>query len=153
MSYELVYSKKLNQSYRGHAEQCSWTFTVNKPDQLGSYWTAKESLEAHIEELQKQGAIILEYYLWEDKAPTWSTDYYCRVVSSASPLPWGLIILGVLALLALLVTYYVIKEVKDIVRYIGPVGTTMMWVVGIAGVTILGVLLLTRGKPKLSKIK
>jgi len=153
MSYELVYSQKLNQDYKGHAEQCSWTFTVNKPDQLGAYWTALDSLEAHIEELRNQGAIVLEYYLWEDKSPTWSTDYYCRVVSSASPLPWGLIVLGVLFLLALIVTYYIIKEVKEIAEYVGPTGATTIGlaVAGIAVVTILGMLYLM--KPKLPKGK
>lgn len=123
MSLQLVYSKVLNQDYRGHAERCSYTFTVNKPDQLGARWTAIEHLNAHIEELQKQGSTILEYYLWEDKAPTWTTDYYCRIVASASVLAWFILISAVLIILGL-ITLFTIKEIKDITEYLGPDGIT-----------------------------
>ena len=147
MAYNLVYSKLLNQNYRGHAEQCSYTFTVNKPDQLGALWTAKEHLAAHIVELQKQGSTILEYYLWEDKSPTWSTDYYCKIVASASPLFWQLLILGVIAIIALLITRLVVKEIKEIFEYAGPaLATAMQWgaLAAIAGFTVLGVYLVKR---------
>jgi len=154
MSYNLVYSKLLNQNYTGHAEQCNYTFTVNKPDQLGAYWTARESLEAHIAELQEQGSIILEYELWEDKAPTWSTDYYCIIVASASPLFWSLLILGALALIfGLLVVIPVIKMIKEITEYVGPVAATAVSfaIVGIIGITLIGMIYLM--KPKLPKGK
>lgn len=144
-NYNLVYKRILNQGYRGHAEQCSYTFTVNKPDQLGAYWTAKEHLDAHIQELQEEGSIILEYYLWEDRTPTWETNYYCRIVASASPaLPWGLIILAVLRIIIpLLIFVWIINEVKEIVEYAGtggPVGA-ISWVAvaTIAVATVLGI--------------
>lgn len=140
-NYNLVYKRILNQGYRGHAEQCSYTFTVNKPDQLGAYWTAKEHLDAHIQELQEEGSIILEYYLWEDRTPTWETNYYCRIVASASPLPWGLIILAVLAIIALLVTVWIINEVKEIVEYAPGLVGAISWVAvaTIAVATVLGI--------------
>lgn len=144
MALELVYKKLLNQSYRGPAEKCSYTFTVNKPDQLGARWTAMEHLEAHIAALQEQGGTILEYYLWEDRAPTFSTNYYCRIVSSASPLVWWQVILFVIALIGLvLVTEALIKEIKEIAEYLGPdgVGKAIQWtaLATIAVATVAGI--------------
>ena len=151
MAYQLAYSEVLNQDYRGHASQCSYTFAVNKPDQLGALWTAKEHLGAHIAALQEQGAIILEYYLWEDKAPTWRTDYYCRIVSSASPLIWWQIILFVVSLIGLvLVTTPLIKEIKDILEYGGKgLTSAMQWgaLATIAIATVAGIYLVKR-RPK-----
>ena len=141
-NYNLVYKRILNQGYRGHAEQCSYTFTVNKPDQLGAYWTAKEHLDAHIQELQEEGSIILEYYLWEDRTPTWETNYYCRIVASASPLPWGLIILAVLRIIIpLLIFVWIINEVKEIVEYAPGLVGAISWVAvaTIAVATVLGI--------------
>lgn len=149
MAWELILDKKFNQNYRGHAEFCDWEFRVNLPDQVGATWTAQQSLNAHIEELQKQGAIILEYRLWEDKSPTWHTDYYVEVVSSASPLWWNIIIVGVLAILALVVGYFMIKKTGDIVEYVGeaaPLTLPLLAIGAIGLVTIVLVFLVRRDK-------
>lgn len=147
MAWELVMNKRLNQSYRGSAEWCHWEFRVNLPDQMGTIWTAKQSLNAHIEELEKQGSTILEYRLWEDKAPTWTTNYFVEVIASASPLWWNVIIIGVIALLGIIVTYFVIKETGHIAEYIGgvaPGAIPLLALAGIAAATIIGVYLIRR---------
>jgi len=149
MAYELIIEEKLNQNYQGHAEWCNWEFIVALPDQMGTIWTAKQALNAHIAELQKQDAIILEYRMWEDKEPTWETKYYIEVVSSASPIFWTPIIIGVLVILAIVATYFAIKESGDIVEYIGessPVTLPLLALGGIALCTIVGIFLVRRGK-------
>jgi uncharacterized integral membrane protein len=148
MAWEKILDKKLNQTYRGKAEYCDWSFTVNLPDQVGASWTAQQSLNAHIEELQKQGAIILEYRLWEDKSPTWSTDYYVQVVSSASPIAWMVIIIGVLAILALVATYFVIHETGNIVEYVGEKAPFAISATALAilGAVVIAFIVVVRGK-------
>jgi len=151
MAWDLILDKKFNQNYQGHAEFCDWTFRVNLPDQAGASWTAQQSLNAHIEELQKQGAIILEYRLWEDKSPTWHTDYYVTVVSSASPLAWMAIILGVIVIIGLLVTYFAIRETGDKIEYIGeaaPITLPLLAIAGIGVVTIGLIWLVRREGPR-----
>lgn len=149
MAWDLILEEHLNQTYKGKAEYCYWSFSVNLPDQVGATWTAQQSLNAHIEELQKQGAIILEYRLWEDKSPTWHTDYYVKVVSSASPLAWMAIIIGVIAIIGLLITYFAIQETGDIVEYIGeaaPITLPLLAIGAIGLVTVVLVVLLRRDK-------
>jgi hypothetical protein len=147
MAWELILDEKKNQNYRGKAEWCNWELTVALPDQMGSSWTAQQALNAHIEELQKQDAIILEYRMWEDASPTFETHYYFEVVSSASPIWWTPIIVGVLAILAIVATYFAIKATGDIVEYIGeaaPVAIPLLAIGAIAALTVLGIALVRR---------
>lgn len=149
MGWDLILEEKLNQSYQGKAEFCYWTFTVNLPDQVGASWTAKESLNAHIEELQNQGAVVLEYRLWENKEPTWTTDYYVQVVSTASPIIWAAVVIGVIALLALVVTYFIIHETGVIIEYIGEKAAITLPLIAIGFISLCGVValyLIKRGK-------
>lgn len=134
MAFQLIDQQKFNQDYRGHAEKCVYTFSVWLPDQIGASWTANQMLEGHIEELQTQGSILLEYKLFEDKAPTFTTDYKVEIIASASPLWWNLIIIGVLGLLSILFVSWSINNVSDVFEY-AP-GAVMTW--GIAAV-VLGV--------------
>lgn len=118
MAFVLIHEEKLNQGFHGHAESCLYEFTINLPDQFGASWTAKEHVQAHINELSGEGSILLEYRLWEDKlSGTWTTKYQCEIVASASPLWWNLIIFGVIAIMALIAVNFVIKNVKDIAQY------------------------------------
>lgn len=113
MAFQLVHSEKLNQSYVGPAEECIWSFKVNLPDQMGARWQANQMVDAHIEELGKQGATLLEFYLYEDTSPTWSTNYKVVVVAATpepvagkialAPLVWMLIITAVLFIIQLVV--------------------------------------------------
>jgi len=140
-------NRKLNQDFRGHAEMCQYGFTVNLPDQLSASWSAQQSLDAHIEELQKQGSIILEYKLWEDKlSGTFTTDYLVEVTASASPLWWSLIIIGVIGLLGILATAWAIHEVKDIAEYSPGLaaGLTLTLALGITAALVAGAMLMRR---------
>jgi len=144
MTWQLIASKKLNQDYRGPAESCSYIFTVNLPDQLGARWTAEQNLQAHIEKLQEQGSQVLEWHLWEDKmSGTFTTDYYCEVVASASPLLWTVVVVGVLAILGILATTWLIAQVKEIAKY-APQAIPWLTIGAIAFVTLAGVLVIRR---------
>ncbi len=145
MAFEVIAQEKLNQWYRGHAERCVYTFTVNLPDQLGASWQAKQHIEATITELQAQGALLLEYTLYEDKqSGTWTTDYKCDMVTSASPLWWNIIIVGVLALLSLIAVSYTITKVEDIVEY-SP-GTVIAGSVAVGLAALAAIILLARAR-------
>lgn len=120
MAFELIKEEFHNQDYRGHAEACVYTFTVNLPDQLGASWSAQQHINATITELQQQGALLLEYRLWEDKlSGTFTTDYKCEIIASASPLFWSIVIVAVLAAIIIGVTAWAIQGVSDIVEYGG----------------------------------
>lgn len=144
MAYQLVASKKFNQDYEGKAETCLYSFTVPLPDQLGAKWAAEQAIQAHVAELAKQNSFLLEYKLWEDKmSGTLTTDYQVEVTASSSPLYWNLIILGVLALLALIVIGWTIYSIKEIARYT-PQAIPWLTVGAIAILTILGIYLVRR---------
>jgi hypothetical protein len=120
MAFQLVKEVYANQSYRGKAEKCNYTFTVNLPDQMGSSWYAEDHVNAIIQSLADEDSILLEYRLWEDKmSGTWTTDYKCEVVASASPLWWNLIILAAFALISLIVVAYILNKVVNISEYMG----------------------------------
>jgi len=146
MAFQLVKEEKVNQDYRGRAEVCLYTFTVNLPDQLGSRWTAEQHMNATITELLQQGSKLLEYRLWEDKlSGIFTTDYKCEIVASASPLWWNLIILGVIGLLALLVTTWAISKVGDIAEYSPGAATGIsIGMIAIAAVILAGLVLTRR---------
>ena len=147
MAWQLVYEKMTNQSYRGAAEQCDYTFTVNLPDQFNAQARAHESMEAHIIELQKQGSIILEYRLYEDTSPTFTTDYYVKIIASASPIIWAIIIVGILLLLGL-IALWTIREIKEIAKYLGGKAisdiVTALAIISVA--TVVGIYLVRRPK-------
>ncbi len=145
MAFQLIKEEFHNQDYRGHAEKCTYTFTVNLPDQLGASWTAERHLNATITELQTQGSRLLEYRLWEDKlSGTWTTDYKCEIVASASPLWWNLIIIGVIGLLSLAVTAWAIQGVSDIVEYGGPAAVIGGTAILIGILVVAGIYLMKR---------
>jgi len=143
MSWTLIKSAKLNQTYRGHAERCTYTFTVPLAEQLGARWTAEQNLQAHVDELASQGEVVLEYKLWENKAAALSTDYQVEVTASATPLLWGIIIIAVLSILGLLVLNMVIRSVDDIAEYT-PGGAALPAMAVIAVAVVVGVLVLRR---------
>lgn len=144
MSFQLIRQELLNQTYRGPAEACVYTFTVNMPDQLGASWQAEQHLNAHINELRNQGSIVLEYRLWEDKlSGTFTTDYKCEIVASASPLFWAIVIVAIIAIIGLLVTGWVINSIKNIFEYLGP-GLTVGLGLFVFGILAVGALWLMK---------
>ena len=148
MSWVQIVDRKMNQDFQGHAEQCSYTFSVG-PEQIpGMKQLAQQIIDSHVKKLQEENSKLLELRVWEDTSPTWTSDYYVEVVASASPLFWNLIIGGVLAILFVIAIYFTIKEIKNITQYIGenvsPVTTNIALVLGIGVVAIVGIVLWRR---------
>lgn len=139
MAYRLVNEVKMNQDFRGHAERCVYTFQVNLPDQMGARWRADDLVNAHLTELQAQGSLLLELRLYEDASGTFTTNYMVELIASASPLWWNAIILGVLAVLAIIFVFFTVKQVDDIVQY-SPGAATAIGL-GVGAVAILGIIL------------
>lgn len=147
MSYQLIVNQKENQDYRGPAEVCTYEFKL-WPEQIPfTRWTAQRIMNAHNDKLAEQNSQLLELRMWEDTAPTWTTDYRVEVVASASPLWWNVIIIGVLVVLAIGGIAYTITQLEDITEYIGeksPGAIPWMMIAGIAAVTVLGIYLVRR---------
>lgn len=128
MAFELIAHEKLNQDFNGHAEKCTYRFTVWLPDQFGAAWTAKKMLDGHVDQLRNEGSILLEFKLWEDKlSGTFTTEYKAEITASASPLWWNIIIVGVLAALSILFVSWIIDDVEDIAEYAPGAVTAGVW--------------------------
>jgi hypothetical protein len=149
MSWELIVNEKYNQDFRGHAERCTYTFSLTPEQVPGTHWSAMQVVAAHNEELASQGSDLLELKMWEDTSPTWTTDYLVEVVATASPLWWNLIIIGVLAILVVIAIYFVIQKVDDIAHYLGataPITLPLLALGGVALATAALVYVVRRGK-------
>lgn len=141
MSWKKIITEKFNQQYEGHAEACEWTFAIPLPKQIGAEALANRMIDGHVQELQKQGSILLELHVWEDSTSLIETQYLVKTVASASPLFWKILIVGVvIAILIIGITWMLIK-VEDIVTYIGSESSTAMkWMMYATGaVIILGI--------------
>jgi len=137
MSWEMIVNRKMNQAYRGPAELCAYQFSL-WPEQIpGTTWTAQQIVNAHNSALQDEGSILLELRMWEDKEPTWTTDYYVEVVASASPLAWGLIIAAVFVLLLIAGVSFILVKVENISEY-SPAAIPLMSIAAIALFTAVG---------------
>ncbi len=124
------------------AETCTFTFSLG-PDQIpGQGALADHMVQANIEELEKQGSQPLRLRVWEDKSPTFTTNYKVEVTATASPLVWAVVILGLLVILAIAyITYKIVSVIKSTWNpatggILGTFNTTMMWAV--AGIAIIG---------------
>lgn len=137
MAWVQIVNEKMNQGYVGHAEMAEWTFTVPLPDQIGASYIADNIIQDHIEELAKQNEELLELKVWEDTSPTWITNYYVKVTSTATPIVWTVIIVGVITLLAIAGASYMLIKVEDIVEYIGDKSPATLPLLGIAAVGVL----------------
>jgi hypothetical protein len=133
----------MNQGYRGHAERCTWEFSIPLPEWGGvAAWTAEQMVNAHISALAEQNAILLELQVYEDISPDFTTNYRVVTTSSASPLFWNLIILGVLAAIIFIAISYTITKVEDIAQYLGPTAFSSISLGLIAAIILGGVLIL-----------
>ena len=114
MAYQLIKDESHNTDYVGKAEVCTYEFST-LPEQIpGEPWLANLIIDRHIAELSSQNSKLLRIKVWRDTAPTWQTDYKVEVAASASPLFWNVIIIGVLAIVALVITWKIISIVKDV---------------------------------------
>ena len=130
MAFELIQSTKMNQGYVGHAEQCTWEFTVPLPEQLAE-WPAQQMIWAHQQVLAAQNARLLELKVYRDVSPDFTTVYKVITTSTASPLFWNLIIIGVLAAVIAIAVAWSITEIKDI-----PVYVSSLWAIGLGAVAV-----------------
>ena len=145
--WNLIVDEKYNQTFQGHAEKCTYAFNLG-PEQIpGTGWAAQQVVDSHVNELAKENSQLLELRMWEDTSPTWTTDYLVEVVATASPLWWNIIIAGVLILLIGVAIYFTIKNVEDIVEYVGekaPGAIPLMAIAGIGIVALIGIYLVRR---------
>lgn len=147
MAWELIADKKINQTYKGRAERCEYSFSLPPEQVPGVQWTAQQIANAHIAELEEQGSKLLEMRMWEDTEPTWRTDYYVEIVATASPLWWNIIIAGALLLLIGIVIYFTIDKIEEIVDYIGekaPITIPLLAIAGIGLLAVIGIYLVRR---------
>jgi hypothetical protein len=131
MAYELIQSTYLNQNYTGHAERCTWEFSIPAPEQLAQ-WPADQFIAAHIEALATQNARLLELKVYRDIEPDFTTNYRIVTLATASPLWWNLIIVGVLALAISVVYAYAIITTEDLPFYM----SSGLWALAIGTVAV-----------------
>jgi uncharacterized integral membrane protein len=149
MAWELIVDKKYNQSYKGHAELCAYSFDLGPEQVPGTRWSAQQVVEAHADSLAEEDSELLEVRMWEDASPTWETHYYVEVVATASPLWWNLIIIGALVILVGILIYFIINKTEDIIEYIGekaPIAIPLLALAGVALGTAVLVFAIRRGK-------
>jgi len=144
MSFRLISDQTPPVNYVGKAERATYTFRT-MPEQIpGEQWLADQIIQRNREELEQQGCQLLRIRVWRDVSPTWHTDYRVEVTATSSPVFWTPVILGVLVVLALVISWKLLEVVEDIDW--GKIPTPIAWsmpILAIAGV-LLGVILLRR---------
>ena len=145
MAYKLVRDQAGIAGYVGKAERCTFEFST-MPEQIpGETWLANQIIDKGIAELRTQGSELLWIKVWRDTAPIWQTNYLVEVTATASPLWWNLIIIGILTIVALVISWKIIKIIRDMDwgDLIPPISWGLVAVAAIAGI-----MLLTRGREK-----
>ena len=115
--YEEVYHHEypLASTYVGKAEECLVDISVPLPDQLfPSAWVVSRIADTFSDKVEDQGAHMLDLKIYEDLSPTWETNYRVVATSTASPVPWFIIIPLVLAVVLVVAFIFLIREVKTI---------------------------------------
>jgi len=98
--------------YAGDAEECTFTFSL-LPEQIpGTEWANLQVIQALENELKSEGAEMLKLQVYEDTTPALTTDYRVVATSTASPVPWTLIIVAVLAILFLVALTFTIVQIR-----------------------------------------
>jgi len=121
------YLYPLASTYVGNAEKCTFTFSLG-PEQIpGTDWLADQVINNFTSEVEKQNAKMLKLEVYEDASPTWKTNYTVVATSTASPVPWLLIIGAVMLLLFLIPIVFVII---DIIKFVWAVGKTIFDTIG-----------------------
>lgn len=126
-------------TYEGPAEECLFEFSLG-PEQIPfTNWFRDLIVNAFEKEVVKQHGRMLELTVWEDKAPTWTTDYHVTAIASSPvtaastsaagvvqpalifTLSWILIIkLVLVVIIPLIILLFVIKAIN--VGLFGPGG-------------------------------
>ncbi len=121
---ELIYNEytSIGRTYSGSLSMATMTFSVPLPDQIDARFVASEFVNNLEGKFADQGVKLLRTIIWEDTSPIWTTDYeviiYGAGVSPLAPviiaaLPF--IIKGALLLLGLLIAYFMLRQVVDLI--------------------------------------
>jgi len=130
-------------TYVGKAEQCTFEFKL-LPEQIpGTPWLGIKIANAFADEVAKQNAEMLDLKVYEDTTPTFWTNYIVVATATASPVPWAVIIVGVLAILFIVALTFLVREVKSIDwgKAAVPITTIAIVIAALAG---LGIIVATR---------
>lgn len=101
-------------AYAGNAERCEFEFNLT-PEQIpGTSWTQQRIVQEFEQKVRDEGAEMLELQVYEDTSPTLYTKYKVIATSTASPVPWNLIIVAVLGILFLIAIVFAVKSVTDL---------------------------------------
>ena len=118
MAFQQVFYERtpLADSYRGNAESCLFSFKLF-PEQLGvNRFFYPQLAELFASQLRdSENAELLETTIWEDTSPMFWTDYQVKVVSTASPIAWAIIIPIILGILFLVALTFVIHEIRKLI--------------------------------------
>jgi len=149
--YDLAFHHEypLAKSYVGKAEECLVDISVPLPDQLfPSAWVVSKIADTFSDKVEDQGAHMLNLEIYEDLSPTWETNYRVVATSTASPVPWAIIIPLVLVIVLVVAFNFLIREVKTI-DWGQPIGVALpilAVVLGIAAAAGLAVALTRKKK-------
>jgi len=117
--YELIQHTIYHWAYifEGDAEVCIFEFKLT-PEQIPwTEWLGERIVDAFVSELEKEGSRLLELKVYEDTTPTFWTNYHVEVTSTASPIAWMPIIIGVLAILFIVAITFAIKAVESLIYH------------------------------------
>lgn len=114
--YELIQHTEypLSKTYVGKAEECTFEFKL-WPEQIpGTTWLGKKIADVFADQVAKQDAEMLDLKVYEDTTPMFWTNYRVVATSTASPVPWAIIIVAVLAILFIVAITFLIREIKTL---------------------------------------
>ena len=152
MAFQQVFYERtpLADSYRGNAESCLFSFKLS-PEQLGvNRFFYPQLAERFASQLRdSENAELLETTIWEDISPMFWTEYQVKVVSTASPIAWAIIIPIILGILFLVALTFVILETRKLIWGPGNGGISLVSIVIIAIIAFLAIKLI----PVLTKPK
>ncbi len=149
-AYELIQHTEYPRSktYVGKAEICTFEFKL-WPEQIpGTTWLGKKIADSLAKEVANHDAEMLNLKVYEDTTPMFWTNYRIIATSTASPVPWAIIIVVVLAILFIVALTFLIKEIKTI-DWGEPAGVAigiLAIILGVGAVAGVGIML-TRKKP------
>ncbi len=148
MAWQLIVDEQHNQDFVGHAEKCTYEFSLGPEWVPGMGLLRDYMINRHIDELAKDNSQLLELRVWEDTEPFFKTHYWVEVVATASPLLWYGIIGGILLVVFGFAVLFTIKSIEDIVKYVGgTVSKPMQWgMLAVVGIIAVGLLLGRRKK-------
>ncbi len=149
MAFQLMKDQiePISKTYTGKWEKCTYEFTTMPEQVPGESWLADNIISRNSQELTNQGCRMLQIKIYRDTAPALTTNYRVEVWTTASPIFWAILIVGVLAVLALVITWKIIQEIKG--TNWGSIPASISWglpVLGILGAVVVIMLLRKRGQ-------